>query len=197
MLANYLRSALGVKYTDTATILSGYTRNTNALKYTDTASMLSNRLKISDTTNMLANYLRINSNNIISSFSAGNTGLTPASATNGAITLGGTLSVSNGGTGVTSLTALAASSAFNSTYIPYTGATGPAGADGAAARPARGGGAGGQGPARSLRRSSQAPSLLSKFCQKKACFLQIFANFSLAVYWDFKGLEEEKNFLRP
>jgi trimeric autotransporter adhesin len=40
--------------------------------------------------------------NVVSSFSAGTTGLTPSSATTGAITLGGTLSVSNGGTGVTS-----------------------------------------------------------------------------------------------
>ena len=38
----------------------------------------------------------------VTSFSAGSTGLTPASATTGAITLGGTLAVANGGTGVTS-----------------------------------------------------------------------------------------------
>lgn len=41
----------------------------------------------------------------VTSFSAGTTGLTPSSATSGAITLGGTLAVSNGGTGLTSLTA--------------------------------------------------------------------------------------------
>jgi len=51
----------------------------------------------------------------VTTFSAGTTGLTPASATTGAITLGGTLVVSNGGTGLTSLTA---------GYIPYGNGTG-------------------------------------------------------------------------
>jgi hypothetical protein len=37
----------------------------------------------------------------VTSFSAGSTGLTPSSATTGAITLAGTLAVANGGTGVT------------------------------------------------------------------------------------------------
>lgn len=41
----------------------------------------------------------------VSSFSAGTTGLTPSTATTGAVTLAGTLSVANGGTGATSLTA--------------------------------------------------------------------------------------------
>jgi len=41
------------------------------------------------------------------SFSAGTTGLTPNTATSGAITLGGTLVVGNGGTGVATLTGLA------------------------------------------------------------------------------------------
>ena len=41
----------------------------------------------------------------VTTFSGGTTGLTPSSATSGAITLGGTLVVSNGGTGLTSLTA--------------------------------------------------------------------------------------------
>jgi hypothetical protein len=39
----------------------------------------------------------------VTSFSAGTTGLTPASATTGAITLAGTLGVANGGTGATTL----------------------------------------------------------------------------------------------
>jgi hypothetical protein len=51
----------------------------------------------------------------VTTFSAGTTGLTPATATTGAITLGGTLVVSNGGTGLTSLTA---------GYIPYGNGTG-------------------------------------------------------------------------
>jgi hypothetical protein len=41
------------------------------------------------------------SGNFVSTFSAGSTGLTPNSATSGAITLAGTLAVANGGTGVT------------------------------------------------------------------------------------------------
>lgn len=40
----------------------------------------------------------------VTSFSAGTTGLTPAVATSGAVTLGGTLAVANGGTGVTTST---------------------------------------------------------------------------------------------
>ena len=40
----------------------------------------------------------------VSTFSAGTTGLTPSTATNGAVTLAGTLIVANGGTGATTLT---------------------------------------------------------------------------------------------
>lgn len=40
----------------------------------------------------------------VDSFSAGGTGLTPSTATTGAVTLGGVLNVANGGTGVNSLT---------------------------------------------------------------------------------------------
>ena len=42
----------------------------------------------------------------VTSFNAGSTGLTPSTATTGPITLGGTLVVSNGGTGATTLTGL-------------------------------------------------------------------------------------------
>lgn len=41
---------------------------------------------------------------IVTTFSSGSTGLTPSSATSGAITLAGTLAVANGGTGVTTST---------------------------------------------------------------------------------------------
>ena len=41
----------------------------------------------------------------VSSFSAGTTGLTPSTATTGAVTLAGTLAVANGGTGLATLTA--------------------------------------------------------------------------------------------
>jgi hypothetical protein len=44
------------------------------------------------------------SSSLVSSFSAGSTGLTPNTATTGAVTLGGTLDVDNGGTGQTTYT---------------------------------------------------------------------------------------------
>jgi len=43
-------------------------------------------------------------NGTVNSFSAGTTGLTPSTATSGAVTLAGTLAVANGGTGVATLT---------------------------------------------------------------------------------------------
>jgi hypothetical protein len=49
----------------------------------------------------------------VSSFSAGTTGLTPNSPTTGAVTLGGTLNVVNGGTGQTSLASVAVGYASN------------------------------------------------------------------------------------
>ena len=54
------------------------------------------------------------SSSAVTSFSAGTTGFTPNTATTGAITLAGTLNVTNGGTGLTSLT---------SGYIPYGNGT--------------------------------------------------------------------------
>lgn len=45
----------------------------------------------------------IGSASIVNTFSAGSTGLTPSTATSGAVTLAGTLAVANGGTGITSL----------------------------------------------------------------------------------------------
>jgi len=45
------------------------------------------------------------SSGIVTSFSAGTTGLTPSTATTGAVTLAGTLNVANGGTGAATLTA--------------------------------------------------------------------------------------------
>jgi hypothetical protein len=54
------------------------------------------------------------SSSAVTTFSAGTTGLTPSSATSGAITLAGTLVVGNGGTGLTTLTA---------GYIPYGNGT--------------------------------------------------------------------------
>ena len=50
----------------------------------------------------------------VTTFSGGTTGLTPNTATSGAVTLAGTLNVANGGTGLTSVTA---------NYIPYGNGT--------------------------------------------------------------------------
>jgi hypothetical protein len=54
--------------------------------------------------NISIRYLGVPSVSTVSTFSAGTTGLTPTSATAGAVTLGGTLNVANGGTGLTSFT---------------------------------------------------------------------------------------------
>jgi hypothetical protein len=67
----------------------------------------------------------------VTSFSGGTTGLTPSTATSGAITLGGTLAVTNGGTGQTSFAAnqiqygsfsQSANLTFNGTVLAVTGA---------------------------------------------------------------------------
>jgi hypothetical protein len=56
------------------------------------------------TGNISVRYLGIASVGTVGSFSAGTTGLTPSSATTGAVVLAGTLNVANGGTGQTSYT---------------------------------------------------------------------------------------------
>ena len=65
----------------------------------------------------------------VTSFSAGNTGLTPNTATNGAVTLAGTLDVDNGGTGADNATDAranleAAKSGDNSDITSLSGLTG-------------------------------------------------------------------------
>ena len=56
----------------------------------------------------------------VTTFSAGTTGLTPSSATSGAITLAGTLNAANGGTGYTSISSLAGDAAFTGKYVDFT-----------------------------------------------------------------------------
>lgn len=63
-----------------------------------------------------SDFVKLSSSSAVSSFSAGTTGFTPSTATTGAVTLSGTLGVTNGGTGATSLT---------SGYIPYGAGTSP------------------------------------------------------------------------
>ena len=58
----------------------------------------------------------------VSSFSAGSTGLTPSTGTTGAVTLGGTLAVANGGTGSTTT-----SGARTALDVPSTGGSGASG----------------------------------------------------------------------
>jgi len=65
----------------------------------------------------------------VTSFSAGTTGLTPNTATTGAVTLGGTLAVANGGTGQTALSSVSVGTATNvaggtANQIPYNTASG-------------------------------------------------------------------------
>ena len=64
----------------------------------------------------------------VSTFSAGSTGLTPSSATGGAVTLGGVLNVANGGTGANSLTGYVKGSGTSamtaSSTIPNTDVSG-------------------------------------------------------------------------
>jgi hypothetical protein len=97
---------------------------TAALLVSDTASMLTNYLrtgvaastyqaklngtgfvKASGTTITYDNSTYLTSSTGVTTFSAGSTGLTPSTATSGAITLGGTLALTNGGTGATSASA--------------------------------------------------------------------------------------------
>ena len=49
-------------------------------------------------------YVKVAGTSAVSSFSAGTTGLTPSTATTGAVTLAGTLAIANGGTGTSSTT---------------------------------------------------------------------------------------------
>jgi hypothetical protein len=51
-----------------------------------------------------SDFVKISSSASVSSFSAGTTGLTPSTATTGAVTLSGTLATTNGGTALTSFT---------------------------------------------------------------------------------------------
>jgi len=71
----------------------------------------------------------VSSTGAVTSFSAGATGLTPSSATTGAITLGGTLAVANGGTGITSFgtgvaTALGVNTGSSGAFVVNGGALG-------------------------------------------------------------------------
>ncbi len=106
-------SAIGAAYGGTG--FTGYT--TGDIIYASGASTLA---KLAAGTNgyvltMAAGVPSWAANSAVTTFSAGTTGLTPSTATSGAVTLAGTLVVSNGGTGLTSVTA---------NRIPYGNGTG-------------------------------------------------------------------------
>jgi hypothetical protein len=95
-------SAIGPTYGGTG--FTGYT--TGDLIYASGASTLA---KLAAGTNgyvltMAAGVPSWAANSAVTTFSAGTTGLTPSTATSGAVTLAGTLNVANGGTGATTLT---------------------------------------------------------------------------------------------
>ena len=88
----------------TLVVIAGVTQDPN------TYSVSGNTLTFttappSGTDNISVRCLGVPSVTSVASFSAGTTGLTPSSATTGAVTLGGVLNVANGGTGQSSLTA--------------------------------------------------------------------------------------------
>ena len=96
---------------------STYTVSTNTLTFSTAPP--------SGTNNISVRYLGLPSSIGITSFSAGTTGLTPSTATTGPVTLGGTLNVANGGTGVTTSTGsgnnvLSASPTFTGTVVAPT-----------------------------------------------------------------------------
>ncbi|MCG3166701.1 MAG: hypothetical protein POELPBGB_02481 [Bacteroidia bacterium] len=84
-----------------------------ALTWNDPGSLLTAGTGISITGNTIAN-------TGVLSFSASGTGLTPNTATTGAVTLAGTLDVDNGGTGATTLTGMLQGNGTS----PVTGVTG-------------------------------------------------------------------------
>ena len=75
----------------------GTPTNDDLMLITDVTNNKTKQVKVSALTALLSG---------VSTFSAGTTGLTPSTSSDGAITLGGTLNVANGGTGATTLTGI-------------------------------------------------------------------------------------------
>ena len=65
---------------------------------------------------------QVGSQNIVTSFSGGSTGLTPSSASIGSVTLSGTLNVANGGTGLSTVGAAGQFLTSNGSGLAYTNA---------------------------------------------------------------------------
>jgi len=92
----------GVASIDTVTATSKITRankqDTSAFLLLDTVTNLLWHYKTASN-----GWIQAGGGTAVTTFSAGSTGLTPNTATTGAVTLAGTLAVANGGTGITSL----------------------------------------------------------------------------------------------
>jgi hypothetical protein len=90
---------------DTASMLTNYLRSGVAASTYQTKLNGTGFVKASGTNITYDNSTYLTSSTGVSTFSAGSTGFTPSSATSGAVTLGGTLALTNGGTGATSASA--------------------------------------------------------------------------------------------
>jgi hypothetical protein len=99
MAINYNTADMALYAKNSGGVVKLLMNNPAGLKY-PTADGTANQVVKTDG----AGNLSFGSLTLVSSFSAGSTGLTPATATTGAVTLAGTLNVANGGTGVTTST---------------------------------------------------------------------------------------------
>jgi len=90
---------------DTASMLTNYLRTGVAASTYQTQLNGTGFVKASGTTITYDNSTYLTSSTGVTTFSAGSTGLTPSSGTFGAVTLAGTLALTNGGTGATSASA--------------------------------------------------------------------------------------------
>jgi hypothetical protein len=90
-------------YTKVTTDLKGRVTSGATLSAADIPTALSSTTSVNGT-NIPSSATLLTATTGVTTFAGGSTGLTPASATSGAVSLAGTLAVANGGTGVTSST---------------------------------------------------------------------------------------------
>ena len=88
----------------TLVVISGVTQDPSTYTVASTTLTFS-AAPPSGTNNISVRYLGVPAVGVVSSFSGGTTGLTPATATTGSVSLAGILNVANGGTGQSSFTA--------------------------------------------------------------------------------------------